>query len=360
MAMSVLAFALFLLFTTASTLRTSNFSVVYVQNREPGEKTKIKDQAQRDAPVLLAEKRNPTVSVIAENLSWLENLALDPATNSLFMSELKLGRVWRVNGSYHKEIWLSNFTEILGLTINPNKPGVLYGVGKRRGANVVFRTSTTTPETCVTITQLPKGKLGNGFGVHHESGFLYASSEGNFLPDGGSLFSIDPNTGNVTTISNRLWGADGLWIDQQRHLLYVGQVTNSKMLVWHLTLSNHSNPATSLGSMSTDGLGALAFMDDFTLGRNGSSIVAASWRKSEILEFPAYRTNKSFPLTVLVGGNSSIVHPTSARWGESLDPKSSFPSSALFATEGHAKDYLNPFKDHTSRLLRIDFPPAEE
>lgn len=63
------------------------------------------------------------------------------------------------------------------------------------------------------------------------------------------MYEIDPLTGQVTTITESLWAADGLWIDQARHLLYVGQVANSKMLVWNI--SSQGGPAVSRGSIET-------------------------------------------------------------------------------------------------------------
>jgi sugar lactone lactonase YvrE len=295
----------------------------------------------------------PKITVVADNLSWLENLVMDPATNSLFVSELKYGRVWKVtmgsNGTYTQEEWISNYTKILGLTKDPAKPGFLYGVGEHKnGSNVVFVASTTHPETQTVIAQTPKGHVGNGFGCHFKTGKLYTASEGAFTPGTGSVYEIDPESGEVTVISSQLWAADGLWIDQHRGLLYVGQCSNSKMFVWSI---DAPGAAVSLGELS-NGLGDAAFMDDFTLGRNGTSIVAASWTNSEIVEFPSFHTNNTFPISVLVG-KSGLRHPTSARWGESAEGP--FPDTALFITEGFAEDYLFPTKDHTSRLLRVDF-----
>eukprot|EP00041_Stephanoeca_diplocostata_P016320 m.321001 g.321001 ORF g.321001 m.321001 type:complete len:279 (-) comp20327_c0_seq7:3112-3948(-) len=196
----------------------------------------------------------PRITVVTQNLSWLENLVLVPSSDSMFVSELKFGRVWKIqmnsNRSYTRQLWVSsNFTRILGLTKNTAVPSMIYGVGSQGDENVVFSISTSRPNNFTIIAHTPKGRVGNGFGCHYASGKLYTASEGDFLPGTGSVYEIDPQTGKVTTISESLWAADGLWIDQDRHLLYVGQVTDSKMFIWNITSQNGA--AVPKGSVET-------------------------------------------------------------------------------------------------------------
>ena len=301
-----------------------------------------------------AARSIPRVTVLAQNMSWLENLMLDPDSQSLFFSELKYGRIWKVSDTnYTREIWVSNLSNVLGLARNPLKPGYFYGVGKQtNGTNILFQASTVTKETMKIIARLPDSTMGNGLGCHHATGKLYTTSEANFRPGTGRVYEIDPDTGSVTTITGgATWGADGLWIDQRRHLLYVGQVSNSKMFVWNIT----GVGAVPLGSLPKgDGVGVLGFMDDFTLDASNMMVVAASWRKNAIVTFPAYGSNQTNRSTVLVD-NSLIKHPTSARYGEASDPLDPFPDTSLFITEGCALDYLKPKDFHSSRLLRVDF-----
>lgn len=130
----------------------------------------------------------PKITVVTQNLSWLENLVLEPTSNSMFVSELKFGRVWKIqmnsNQSYTRQLWIStNFTRILGLTKNLAVPRVIYGVGSQAGDNnVVFSASTIFPNNFTVIAHTPKGRVGNGFDCHYASGKLYTASEGDFLP----------------------------------------------------------------------------------------------------------------------------------------------------------------------------------
>jgi hypothetical protein len=151
--------------------------------------------------LLACAQAAPTVTVIADGLTWLENLVLDPSSKSLFMSELVMGRVWRVqmqaDGTYARSLWLSNFTEILGLTKDTNKPGLIYGVGSINSENVVFRASSYEANNFTVFATTPENHVGNGFGCHYATGKLYTASEGNFLPGTGSVYEIDPDTGIV-------------------------------------------------------------------------------------------------------------------------------------------------------------------
>jgi len=285
------------------------------------------------------------VTVISENKAWLENLVMEPSSDNLFMSELKFGRVWRVhgfsNGTYSESMWLSGFTSTLGLTRDISKIGILYGVGMKNNTNVVFRFSDEVPNNFTIIANLPKDRLGNGFGCHYATGKLYTSSEGNFEPGTGSVYEIDPATGAVVTLTTKMWAADGLWIDQDRHLLYVGQLFSATVFVWNLT-----GTPEFIGELSGFG----GFLDDFTLAKDGTVIAGCDWSGNKIIQFNAVPTNGTVSPVVVVG--DGVVHPTSARWG--LGPAGDpFAATSLFVTEGRARDYLD--KSRHDRLLRIDF-----
>lgn len=293
---------------------------------------------------------DPKVTVLSEGKAWLENLVMEPSSDSLFMSELKMGIVWRVrgyaNGTYSEMPWLdatSNLTRVLGLTKDVAVPNVFYGVGEYHAQNVVYRASTLVPNNFTIIATLPSSTLGNGFGCHYASGKLYTASEGNFKPKTGSVYEIDPNTGQVTTITTALWAADGLWIDQDLHLLYVGELFTSAVSVWNIS----GKSAIYIGKLQ----GFDSTLDDFTLGLNGSIIVGCNWIGDHLMSFNSELTNHTISPSVLV--KSGLVHPTSARWGESTHAGAPFPTTAIFVTEGRARDFA--LKTKNDRLLRIDF-----
>ncbi len=57
----------------------------------------------------------PKITVLFDGMSWLENLCFDTSASALFMSELKLGRVWKVQGSggsYVKTLWIDGNVHI--------------------------------------------------------------------------------------------------------------------------------------------------------------------------------------------------------------------------------------------------------
>jgi sugar lactone lactonase YvrE len=71
-----------------------------------------------------------------------------------------------------------------------------------------------------------------------KTGLIYTSTEGNWLPKGGEVYEIDPDSGAVRIISsNRLWAADGLWIDQDNQILYVGQLMEHNVVCTLIQLS---------------------------------------------------------------------------------------------------------------------------
>lgn len=148
---------------------------------------------------------SPKITVIMDKMAWLENLVLDPFSDSLFTSELTTGRVWKVyadsQGSYTQSLWISNFTRILGLTKDPSIPGMIYGVGEINNTNVVFNASSLVPQQYNIIATTPPDRIGNGFACHFTTGLLYTSSEGDFNPGTGSVYEINPSTGQVTTIT---------------------------------------------------------------------------------------------------------------------------------------------------------------
>jgi hypothetical protein len=144
--------------------------------------------------------------------------------------------------------------------------------------------------------------------------------------------------------------ADGLFIDQAQHLLYVGQLFSATVFVWNI---DPTLPTPKFIGILPGLSEAASYLDDFTLAFNGSAVVGCDWTLSKLVKFPALLTNDTFKPVVLVDATAGIHTPTSARWGEDAHSSDPFPSSSLFVTEGRARDYV--LKESHDRLLRIDF-----
>ena len=78
---------------------------------------------------------------------------------------------------------------------------------------------------------------------------------------------------------------DGLWIDQERDVLYVGQLFDGDVLAWNI--SDAGRPK-SLGRVPGASLSTGSFLDDFTLSKSGARIIGCDWSGSKIVEMPAW------------------------------------------------------------------------
>jgi hypothetical protein len=308
--------------------------------------------------------RNYSVTVVADGLSWCENLLLH--AGSLWASDMRVGNVLRYDlvpasglgskSKYNETVWVHGMGRVLGLAGDPADPGTLYTVGLLGKDWVVLAVDTRRPQnfTVLATTQ----KCGNGLGLHHRTGMLYSATEGDFLPGNGAIYQIPVKTQRRTgvqqavappsarVIADDLWAADGLWIDQKRDLLYVGQLFEGNVLVFNI-----SDPAapTRLGKLP--GLPSGSFLDDFTLSADGSRIIGCDWSASKIVSFPAWGSAGGPGLKVLV--DSTISHPTSARFGVIRVPGEPFGSllPSLFVSEG---DTLLK-SSRADRIWRVDF-----
>ena len=216
--------------------------------------------------------------------------------------------------------------------------------------------------------------VGNGFACHHSTGLLYTTSEGNFEPGTGVVYEVDPRTHTAVLILQGLWAADGLWLDQERHLLYVGLLFTSEVIVWDIA---------SRSILRTIPKGIPGLLDDFCLDHSGGAIIGAAWTDDSIvmyaMPFPqcifvtlcscttqrqaAPPCSPAFlsPLLTLcpslpLAGASSFVlpphactHPTSVRWGVA-DRQQVPPASRV------GKNHLVMLSRVLARLI---LPPAQ-
>ena len=285
----------------------------------------------------------PTVTDLTpgQELSWLENLSFG-GSKGLFFSEALNARVHHIAVPGHNStVYLqfgSDMERILGVHYSI-PTSTLYGVGRYHNGTCIMYASRQAGNYTIVAT-FPE--LGNGLDLHLASGLLYTSAEGSLNPLAarGAVYQVNATSGNVLTLGSHFRSTDGLWIDQERNLLYVGQLWKADVLVFDIS----EQPPVLLGPLS--GLEAPSLLDDFTLMANGTRIVGCNWLDNRIDVFPALPSNGTFSLYTLVPSSLGIRHPTSARWG--IPP---FESKSLYVTEG------NQFKASGTRdrLLRVDF-----
>lgn len=279
----------------------------------------------------------PVVKTILSGYGWIENVGFDCDRGYMFASAFREGEVVRVDGAGTVTKHLGGqFKAVLGYAIDQDSGTVYVAATRKNGTNVVVRFPSSDPDAAVTHATLEHRP--NGMGFCSLTGRVYAASEGDELPGAGVVYEIAPD-GTAAELGDRLWAADGLHIDQERGLLYVGNMWSNKISTFNVTV-----PASAGGGqlLSTSGSHGFGILDDFTLSRSGREIVGAAWVKDELVAFPADASNTTKYRVVMDG----VKHPTSAKYG--CGP---FPSTSLFVTE--AGDVIK--KD--ARLLEyVDFP----
>jgi sugar lactone lactonase YvrE len=271
------------------------------------------------------------MTVIASDFIWAENLDLSPDGKFLYVSDAVTGNVFRykknsTTGRYTKKTILDGaMYKSLGVAVNPASPTQLYVVGQLADSKDHVLVSVNTKEVndfTVTAMVPPsnKGSPGNGLRVHEKSGIVYTAMEGSFIPGKAQVFKINPKNGNVTSIVDDLWAADGVWIDQTKDILYVSQVVKGN--IWAYDIANEK----TIGLLPQ---GIKGWLDDFCLDNtDGDYIFASNFLKNSINYFNP--NDKQFKVLELVTG---IESPTSMRFGYGA-ANSSFPSTSLFVTEG--------------------------
>ena len=287
-----------------------------------------------------------TVTPIASGFGWIENLAFD-GLGTLFASDLH-GTLSRVTydpstDSYATSPVLTGYKKFLGLALDPANPsGRLFAAGLDAGGSSVLLAVEPSSNSSYVIAKW-EGNCPNGLGYDAETSTLYASSEGNFFPGGGFVYEVDVKTGVVTTLKDDLWAADGLWIDSERGLLYVGQLIHSSKM-WVYDLRNK----VDLGFIA--GL-PHGLMDDFTLSPDGRRVVGADWTFSRVVSFPAYGYSSDGEMEVIAA--EGFGHITSVRYG-----KGKGFEGALFVSEGSVTSVVG--RSREDRILKIDIDTIDK
>lgn len=262
-----------------------------------------------------------TASVSAQTLeidgfAWAENLEFDGHGN-LFVSDSLRGEVWRIylyNGEYRQDLFMSGFEAVGGLAVTPD--GLhMYACARTSSEYMIISFSTTRPFEWAMVAILPKS--GNGLALHGD-GLLYASTEGNFLPDEGEVYRVDPQTGEVHILMTDLWSSDGMDIDPVRNILYVGEVLTGWVWMYDLTSDQDLGRFRAMYGRKKQ------WLDDFVLSDDGSKIFGADFGRGDLVVFEVGTPDT---LQVLAQGYTS---PTSVDWGRGPG----FHTTSLYLTEG--------------------------
>ena len=275
-----------------------------------------------------------TLELVADGFSWAENLAFDGRGN-LFVSDCNRGQIVRLShnattGVVEKNLWGSGFKKFLGLTFAPGAPETLFAVGvQSNGQGAVAEVSTLRPDTYAVIANI--SHMPNGLARDNATGAIYTTSEVDFIPELGHVYRVAParngSAAAVATFADKLWGADGAFIDPASGLLYVSEVLEAKVLVYNLTT------AAGAGGKSAAEFKAPAMksLDDFCVFRQSAAsqpvMYGADFTGGKVVRFGLGRGGA-------VAGDGQVLveglrNPTSVRRGLGAAWEGSF-----YITEG--------------------------
>ena len=208
-----------------------------------------------------------------------------------------------------------------GVTFDDKSHGVIrtetdaVGDGKRSSWSVVARTEHQP----------------NGMAPDWQTGDLYCTDEGTGSKDtGGTVFTVNVNTGESTIVKDQLAGADGAWIDPVAQVLYVGKLTTLE--IWTYSLKEKKEIGLFPGASSLKGIHML---DDITLGAAGTNatdfgktlLYGADFTGKQVLSFTL---DGSSVESVSPPSGIELYEPTSVRYGKGPG----FSERSLYITEG--------------------------
>ncbi len=164
-----------------------------------------------------------------------------------------------------------------------------------------------------------------------QTGVLYCTDEGTGSKDtGGTVFTVNVNTGESMILKDQLKGADGAWIDPVADVLYVGKLTTLE--IWAYSLKEKKEIGLFPGASSLKGIHML---DDITVGAAGTNstdfgktlLYGADFTGKQVL---AFTLDGSSVETVSPLNGVELYEPTSVRYGKGPG----FSESSLYITEG--------------------------
>lgn len=269
--------------------------------------------------------------LVTDKWVWNENIAF--AGGAMWLSDAMTGEMRRAvrnaDGSYNvtQHFAPGQFFDNIAGMVGSEDGSLLYAAAhdSANGTHLIISTPTTLAgagQFSIVATLPCSGSTscvkGNGLRIY--DGVLYVSAEGDWLPGGGWLYSIDTRTGQPVKLSEgNLWAADGLWISSTG-ILYVGQLFTRQL--WRVPLPGPNG--TFAPGASTGG-----WLDDFTLDEGAGGGVGlftgANWLDGRIDQWWPNGT------TIAPSLVTNLTNPTSCRWGSEAD---GFPATSLFISEG--------------------------
>ena len=270
-----------------------------------------------------------TLVEVTSGWVWNENLAF--AGGALWMSDAMTGELRRAvrnaDGTYNVTVHFAknhlfvNIAGVVGSADGTTLYAAAHSVANDTHLIIATPTSAAGAGVFSVVATLPCGPSScvKGNGLRIFNGVLYVSAEGDWLPGGGWLFSVDTRTRAVTQMSQgNLWAADGLWISS-KGALYCGQLFSREL--WRVPLPG---PNGTISPGPTAG----GWLDDFTLdeaaGGGVGLFTGANWLDG--------RADQWWPNgTALAPLITNLTNPTSVRWGVEEE---GFPATSLFISEG--------------------------
>lgn len=165
--------------------------------------------------------------------------------------------------------------------------------------------------------------------VCHNQSLLISQSCSNTLSPHIKVYQFDltQEWGGKANIITSQWACDGLWIDQELDILYVGLLFSAN--VWTYSLASQQELGVYGGMKHKWCKELVCAMDDFTLSQSNSSlIIGCAWTNNTLTTFPTFSPESGYEQKALL---SHIQNPSSVRWGSGLG---GFASTSLYISEG--------------------------
>jgi len=250
------------------------------------------------------------------------------------------GEIWRINlcndgTEYCSKIQLTDgLSSVGGMQIPPDGKTIYAGATLEDGKTHTLISTEANPVGPATFKVIAETKFQpNGLAADWNTNMLYYTYEGN-AQEAGALMRYDLNSNKETTAYPNLSGADGAWFDDKSRLLYVGLLTDMKIMVFNTTAGAES-PNFLVGAY--DGMSSLGkkhMLDDLTLMdpsqefSSSTVLLGADWLGSALKQFDLAGTyvNDIPPPE----GVDSFNQITSVRWGKGPG----FCPNSVYVTEG--------------------------
>jgi sugar lactone lactonase YvrE len=277
-------------------------------------------------------------NLVVSGFSWAENLVFD-GYGSLFVSDAVRGEIWRINlcndgTEYCHRLQLTDgLRSAGGMQVSPDGKTIYVGATLDDKTHVLISTE-ANPVGKASFKVLGQTKYQpNGVAADWSKNMLYYTVEGK-SDDPGALMRFDLTTNTEITAYPGLSGADGAWFDAASNLLYVGLLTDKKIMVFNTTAGAGAENFLVSEYPGLSSLDKTHLLDDLTLfdatqGLSSSTVLlGADWLRSAVQKFNLAGTEiSSIPPPA---GIDSFHEITSVRWGKGPG----FDPNSIYVTEG--------------------------